>query len=404
MSIPRIMYVVPNILGFSGDAVNERQLAEALSKYSIVEVYSLVPLLRLRELKKAEYLRAFKKVILLPVTGFSYFVGAILTLTAGLLYALVAVFKRPKLIYVRSSILALPFIWFKKLHRAMVVVKILAVVEDEIERNGPIRSFMLDLKMFLWLNALADRFVLANADRIVAPSPLLYMELCKRRALKNPQSPILVPAGVDLEKIDKIKKLAKDAEMENKREFTIGFVGTLEWWQGVDVLVKSLHLLNQKSLENRCNYKFGLLIVGDGSFRSSVERLCKEFNTNCIITGFVPHKEALKLMSSMDVLVVPRLKTSVTESVVPIKVLEAWALGVPVVITRHKVFEWLGLRDGEDLLYCEPDPASVADAICKLLREPGLRIKMSLRGYELAKRFSYDVTAMRLLRALNIKT
>jgi len=396
MRSSRIMYIVPNIMGFSGDAVNERQLAKALSKYSVVEVYSFIPLLRLRELKRADYLRDFKRVILIPVAGFPYFVGAMLTLTIGSIYALVAALRRPKLIYVRSSILALPFLWLKKLHKAKVVVKIPAILEDEIGRSGPIKSFMFDLKLFSWINLLADRYVLANADRIAVPSPLLYMELCKRRALKNSRPPIMVPAGVDLEKIDKVKKLANEAEMKGKGEFTIGFVGLLEWWQGVDILVKSLHILKEKVMESEHNYKLKLLIVGDGPLRSGVERLCRELEINCIITGFVPHEDALKYMSSVDVLVVPSLKISTTESNVPIKVLEAWALGIPVVITKHKVFELFGLNDGEDILYCEPNPVSVAEAIYELLRDPQIRIRMSLRGYELARKFSYDIIARQL--------
>jgi len=397
------MYVVPNIVGFSGDAVNERQLAKTLSKYSIVEVYSLIPLLMLRELKRADYLRDFKSIILIPVTGFPYFVGAILTLIAGLLYALAAVLRRPKLIYVRSSILALPFLWLKKLHKTMVIVKIPAILEDEIRGSGSFRSFMLDLKLFSWINSLADRYVLANADKVAVLSPLLYIELCKRRATKSPRLPIIVPAGVDLEKINKVKKVMKDGGVKDKEEFIIGFAGLLEWWQGIDILVKSLPILNQKCMKNNCNYKFRMLIVGDGPLRSRVERLCRELKVNCIFTGFVLHEEALMLMSTMDILAVPRLRISSTESNIPIKVIEAWTLGVPVVITKHKVFELLRLKDGEDLLYCEPNPASVADAIYKLLRDPQLKTKMSLKGYELAKNFSYDAIALRLLKALNLE-
>jgi len=54
-------------------------------------------------------------------------------------------------------------------------------------------------------------------------------------------------------------------------------------------------------------------------------------------------------------------------------------------------------------LHCEPDPVSVADAVCRLLIDPQLRIKMSLKGYGLDKRSSYDVIAMWLLKALNLE-
>jgi len=399
---PRIMFVTPNIVGFSGDAVNERQLAKALSKYSVVEIYSLIPLLRLQELKRADYLKDFRRVVLVPVIAFPYFVGTMLTLIVGFLYALVAVLRGSKLIYVRSSVLALPFLWLKKLHGAMVVVKIPAIVEDEIGKSDSIKSFGLDLKLFLWVNSLADRYVLANGDRVAVPSPLLYVELCKRRVIKNPRPPIIVPAGVDLEKVGKIIKSVKGTKIINKEEFTIGFVGLIEWWQGVDILVKSLHILSQKCMETN-NYKLRLLIVGNGPLRGRVEKLCRELNVNCVITGFVSHEDALKLMSSLDVLVLPRLKTSATESNVPIKVIEAWALGVPVIITRHRIFEVLGLKDGEDLIYCEPYPSSVAEAICRLIKEPTLKLKLASAGPRLAEMFNYNRIAYNLLEVIRRK-
>jgi len=393
----KIMFVVPNIIGFSGDAVNERQLARALSRYSIVAVYSLLPILRIRELKRATYLKDFRRVVVIPVVGFPYFVGAILTLFAGFLYALVAILYRPNIIYVRSSILALPFLWLKKLHKAKVIAKIVALIEDEIRGIGNLRSLMLDVKLFLWINSSAERYVLLNADRIAVPSPLLYIELCKRRAIKNPRPPLIVPPGVNLEEINRLMKSVKSAKITKKEEFTVGFVGLIEWWQGVDILVKSLHLLKYKCAEINNHIKLKLLIVGDGPLKNKVEKLCRELNVNCEITGFVSHENALKLMSSIDVLVLPRLRTSTTESNVPIKVIEAWALGLPIITTKHKVFEALGLKDGEELIYCKPHPLSVAEAICRLIKDPSLRTKLSSEGPKLAEIFNYDNIAKKLL-------
>jgi len=90
MRIPKIMYIVPNIMGFSGEAA-KKDSSRKLSKYSIVEVYSLLPVLRLRELKRATYLRYFRVVIIILVIMFPYFIGAMMTLFVGLLYALMAI-------------------------------------------------------------------------------------------------------------------------------------------------------------------------------------------------------------------------------------------------------------------------------------------------------------------------
>ena len=92
-----------------------------------------------------------------------------------------------------------------------------------------------------------------------------------------------------------------------------------------------------------------LLIVGDGSERRKLEKLCKELKVNCRITGFVKHEAALRYLMRFDVLIAPRIRTPTTESNIPIKVIEAWALGAPVITTKHKVYEYMGLKNGEKL-------------------------------------------------------
>ena len=49
-----------------------------------------------------------------------------------------------------------------------------------------------------------------------------------------------------------------------------------------------------------------------------------------VITGFLPHLEALKKMTILDVLAVPSRRNPATEFNIPIKILEAWAIGIPV--------------------------------------------------------------------------
>jgi outer membrane biogenesis lipoprotein LolB len=52
---------------------------------------------------------------------------------------------------------------------------------------------------------------------------------------------------------------------------------------------------------------------------------------------------------------------STTSSNIPIKLLEAWVLGVPVVITKHKIFDVLGLVDRKHVVFCEPDVVDIAE-------------------------------------------
>lgn len=395
----KVLLVLPNVVGFSGSAVNERQLAKALSKYVEITTYALIPVLKIPWLLNRSHLARVKGEaklsILLPVPTIPYSLGLILTLSAGCVFALLAAFRGLKLVYVRSSTLALPFMLLKKLHRALVYVKIPAIPEDEISRHGLTRASGVDKRIFQAILGHVDRYVIIHADRILVGSLTFYHNLVKRRRAKNPKPPILVPAGIDMQKLCEVHKpvtnLYKDEDV-----FTIGFVGLLEWWQGLDILVKAAHMLKSK-----VNRNVKVLIVGDGPMRGTVEKLCKELNVKYMITGLLPHEKALEAMTSMDVLAVPRVKTSTTENIIPMKIIEAWALGIPVITTNHKIYGEMGFKNGVDLVLCEPNPASVAEAMRELMENLVLRKKLRSRGPKIAEFFSYDQIARQLTKIAN---
>jgi len=155
---------------------------------------------------------------------------------------------------------------------------------------------------------------------------------------------VLIPAGIDREKIKALKEYP--INHNTKGHYIIGFIGYLEWWQGVDILVKAV-----AKIKNLLDKPVKLLIVGDGPERGKIETLCKELKVNCYITGFVRHENALRYLSIFDVLVIPRISISTIESIIPAKIIEAWALGVPVIATVHEIFKYMNLRDKEDIIF-----------------------------------------------------
>ena len=100
----------------------------------------------------------------------------------------------------------------------------------------------------------------------------------------------------------------------------------------MDRLVKAV-----AEVSKRANQPVTLLIVGDSPERARVEELCKALGVSCVVTGYVRHEVALALLSVFDVLVVPSVRMSTTSSNIPIKLLEAWALSVAVVIMKHEI-------------------------------------------------------------------
>jgi glycosyltransferase involved in cell wall biosynthesis len=141
-----------------------------------------------------------------------------------------------------------------------------------------------------------------------------------------------------------------------------------------------------------------LYVVGDGPALRSARALVDEYQVKAVFTGKITHKETLALLATFDILAIPRRRTETTESVFPIKLLEAMALGVPVIITGHESLDFLS--DGRDVIFCEPESGNLSKKIDFLLSSPVLSKSLKERGKEISKAFDYEVLAERLVQDL----
>jgi len=381
-----IIILVPNVFEFTGDAVNERQLIKYLCKGRKCILFSFIGISKLLKLYKliSEIYEDYynENIMLIPIPLIPHTIFTMLTsiLIAFIIWILDKIVN-VRLIYVRSSLLALGVVSIKNLARK-TLVKIPAIVEDETLRWRRILSY---------LYSISDRYILNRAKAIGAPSPLLMKRLSVRRGVLPKGKVVLVPAGVDERKIRPLRDTLKAYNV--KDQYIIGFLGSLAWWQGVDILVKAV-----AKMKNLLDRPVKLLIVGDGPERGKIETLCKELKVNCYITGLVRHENALRYLSIFDVLVVPSISISTTESNIPIKIIEAWALGVPVIATAHEIFRHMNLKDREDIVFCESNPEDVAIKILTVLKTTELRKRLSEKGLSLVKNYYYDNIAQSILK------
>lgn len=384
-----VVALIPWFYRDRGDGVNERQLINAISKrVRRVYVFAFEGVKELVKVKKRR-LNLSRNVIHIPIplieiplisTMLMFFISYLLSFVLLVLNYIIKI----GLIYIRYSPLSMGIVTFNPL-ASKVVVKIPSIIEEEIRYGSLVNRLA---KEFI---TITDKIILLRAKAIAAPSEELYRELLKKRNVQRVGNFIKAMPGVDLDLIEKIKRASYEKRDSRSKVFVVGFMGSLMWWQGVEILVKAIALLRKQKIP------IHLLIIGDGPQRPLVEAMLRALKINYEITGVVPHERALKLLKMADVLVLPRLHAPFTESLIPIKVLEAWALGIPVIVTRHKVFIKLGIKDHEDLIYCEPDPENVAERLLCLLRDSDLRLKLSMKGPKIARRFAYDEIVDELL-------
>jgi len=388
----KVLAIVQNLFGFGGDSVNEKQLLKNLCKYArkcvIISPIQILKVFRIREYYTKTYEeigeKYSKNVLIIPVP--LPYVNILAIILSPLMAFIVWILDKLyhfDIVYVRDSLIAFGLSMFRSL-TSKLCVKIPAIAEDEVIKGRFITRLIFTF---------TDRVALLNAKVIGFPTPILFKKLVLKRMFLPKGKIIYIPPGVDKEKIELIKQNINSKRLE--KEYIIGFIGSIAWWQGVDILVKAV-----AKIKNLLDKPVRLLIVGDGPERRKIETLCKELNVHCEIVGFVKHEDALKLLKTFDVLVVPRRRTSSTEAVIPIKIIEAWALGVPVIATAHEIFKYMNLRDKEDIVFCEPDPEDVANKILIVLKNNELRRRLTEKGYQRAKSFYYDKIALNIINNL----
>lgn len=174
---------------------------------------------------------------------------------------------------------------------------------------------------------------------------------------------IVIPNGINVAQIQ--CKIQPDLESEG--DFRILFPGGAKPGKGGDILFKSLPKV-RKEIANFHVY-VALNVPQNHRLRRMVKTLGLERNVTFV--GFLPKSEYRKLLSSVNVLVLPS-----RQEAYPISCLEAMALGKPVVATNTGGIPEI-IEDGRNGILVSRDPERIAEAILSLYRDPVLRKQMS---------------------------
>lgn len=154
-------------------------------------------------------------------------------------------------------------------------------------------------------------------------------------------------------------------------------VGRFVEKKGFHVLVEALALLKTRGERFRC------LIAGDGPLYGAVRDRAQTagLREDLEMPGAMPQERVKALLDTADTFVLPCVVAkSGDRDGIPVALMEAMALGVPVVSTNVSGIPEL-IRNGENgLLVPAGDAEALAQALGRILREPALRERLAMHA------------------------
>lgn len=182
----------------------------------------------------------------------------------------------------------------------------------------------LHTDMFRYDDAM-EKMAMQQADAVVTLSSAMKSLIV---SWDIPQDKVwVIPNAVDTElfqpqpvSIELRRTLASDDT------FIIGFIGSITIYEGLEDLIAACIQLKNKGLN------IHLAIIGSGPYENEIRALAESHSfINCY--GRVPHNEVNDWYSTFDMCAYPRKADIVCQYVPPMKVLEAMAMGIPVLVS-----------------------------------------------------------------------
>jgi len=225
-----------------------------------------------------------------------------------------------------------------------------------------------DVSLFSHLSRssqMAVRFALGGAARVVAVSGSLARAAEKQFPHLSPLPRIF--NGLMLPGPEFVAgQMAGQASAVLPERFAV-MVGSFDPYKGHDLALLAWGQL--KAFEPDLH----LVVIGDGVLRASYVSLIaeQECTKTVHLTGQIGHDDVLRIMAAAELMVFPSRSEGL-----PYVLLEAGAVGIPVVCTRIPVFEEIIDDDVNGLLVPLDEPEALVAAVVRLARDPQLRVRL----------------------------
>jgi colanic acid/amylovoran biosynthesis glycosyltransferase len=203
---------------------------------------------------------------------------------------------------------------------------------------------------------------------------LVVSDFLKNKLIESdcPAEKILVHrVGIDLEKFTTTK-----ANRTVNIPIKIISVGRLIEKKGIGYGIESIAKIAQ-------NYPVEYTIVGTGELMPTLQNLIKKNNLGNVVkmVGSQPHEEIVKLLGESDLLLAPSVTAkNGDQEGIPVVIMEAMAMGLPVISTEHTGIPELVKNNVSGFIVPERDVDAIVEKIAYLIHHPNSIYEMGKEG------------------------
>jgi glycosyltransferase involved in cell wall biosynthesis len=228
------------------------------------------------------------------------------------------------------------------------------------------------------ISLLIDKYICLFPDRIISVSERArYWAITQR--LTRPDKIVTIRNGIDLSEFRGLDGLDLMKERLRFRidphESIVGMIARLvpqkDPWYFIEAAAEIV----------KTNPKVRFLVIGDGHLREKTMKMVEDLKLGRHVVFAGIQRRIPPLLAIMDVVVLPSLWEGL-----PLVILEAMAMGKPVVATRVNGSAEVVIDGKTGFLVPPKDPACLAQKIVSLLNDCKKREEMGIKGREVVEK------------------
>jgi glycosyltransferase involved in cell wall biosynthesis len=231
------------------------------------------------------------------------------------------------------------------------------------------------------------RILLRRADAVLVPSIDFLEDSQILRGLRSDY--VELPNGIRPVSSGTMSKESARRELNLPREaFIVLYLGSLNPYKAPGVLLQAAALVSAQ------DSTFRFVFVGDGTLLESLRRDTVKLGLGQRVRfeGHVPSAVKPTYLAAADTLVLP---STMTQEVFPITILEAFAAGLPVVVSDLRTFRNFVRPGANGVIVERGNPVALANELLTLRQDEKKRLELADGARQCARDFDWERIALR---------